>query len=434
MKGIPTTTSNMTPQRVPVPLMTPRGGIPPVIDTDEGLLQATEALESGTGPIGIDTERASGYRYSQRAYLVQLYREEAGTFVIDPTQFPSLEPVARAVSDVEHIFHAASQDLPSLREAGYAPHTIFDTELSARLLGFEHVGLGPLVEEVLGIHLAKAHSASDWSTRPLPDSWISYAALDVQLLPQLREILATQLHDTGKWDYAQEEFAAVLQAKPRAPRAEPWRRLSGIHSLKDARQLAIARSLWHARDRLAQERDIAQGRIIPDSAIIAAAAATPASLGDLAQLSGFIGRNSRSDLDYWWASICEGIQAAPPSQKSADSGESVPPVKAWKRKNPVAANRLTHARAAIADLSSALSVPQENLLNPRILRHAMWEGKETEEEIIASLRTDGARQWQIDLTVPVIVRAVAQADAAGTSGDTAEEPSVSRENLIQVDR
>ncbi len=399
----------------------PRGGVPPLIVTRKQLDEAIELLRSGTGPVGIDTERASGYRYSQRAYLVQLYRQGSGTFIIDPIQFDNLTDVSRELKDVEHIFHAASQDLPSLKEAGYEPSTIFDTELSARLLGFDRVGLGAVVERLLGIHLAKAHSAADWSTRPLPESWINYAALDVQLLPELREIMAQQLRDSGKWEYALEDFDAILHAEPKKPDADRWRRISGIHSLQKAQQLAVVRALWQSRDALAQKRDIAPGRIIHDSAIIAAASAMPATKADLAQLSAFTGKNSRTDLDYWFTAIQEGREAEPPALRAQAAESAVPPLKSWKHRNPEAAGRLEHARAALETLASALSMPTENLLSPRILRRAAWTGTTTEAELAELMITNGARNWQVSLTRAPILNAFAQAAAeSATSSADAE--------------
>ena len=91
------------------------------------------------------------------------------------------------------MLHAASQDLPCLAEIGYRPRRLFDTELAGRLLGYPRVGLGTLVEEVLGLALEKSHSAADWSTRPLPSEWLLYAALDVEVLVELRDALAQQL-------------------------------------------------------------------------------------------------------------------------------------------------------------------------------------------------------------------------------------------------
>lgn len=385
----------------------PVGGPLRIVDTPDALDGTIRAILGGTGPIGVDTERASGYRYFQRAYLIQLYRTGAGTFLLDPTAFSTLEPLSNALSGVEQILHAASQDLPSLREAGYRPTSIFDTELGSRLLGLPRVGLGAVVEDLLGYHLEKAYSAVDWSTRPLPREWIAYAALDVELLPRLRDELAARLRAVGKIDWAHQEFEAELQAEPRPPLVEPWRRLSGIHSLHSVRQLALARSLWTARDVLARERDIAPGRLLPDSALLAAATAAPRTRAALLNLPGFRGRTARSESDRWWDALQEGRQADPPQLRSPDHRDALPPIKAWTKRNPEARVRLDASRQALAQTSERLSVPLENLLSPGLLRRLCWVGAPGLAQIEEALAAGGARPWQISVCSPVIADAFA---------------------------
>jgi ribonuclease D len=242
-----------------------------VIDSRDGYLAAVDRISAGNGPIAIDAERASGFRYSQRAYLIQIFRRGAGSFLFDPPAVGDFTALQEAIGSIEWVLHAASQDLACLREVGLSPSTIFDTELGARLAGLPRVGLGTVVEELLGIHLAKEHSAADWSTRPLPQSWLVYAALDVELLVDLRDAVATLLDDSGKMEFARQEFEATLAKEPKPANPDAWRRLSGLHSLRQPRNLAIARELWHARDDYAREIDTAPGRLLPDASITAAA-------------------------------------------------------------------------------------------------------------------------------------------------------------------
>ena len=204
-----------------VPLLEPRDGLPPVVETDAALAEVTGRLARGEGPVAVDAERASGYRYGQRAYLVQLRRAGAGTVLIDPIACPDLSGVDAALHDAEAVLHAASQDLPCLAEIGFRPRRLFDTELAGRLLGYPRVALGTLVEEVLGFHLEKGHSAADWSTRPLREELLRYAALDVEVLIELRDALAAELAAQGKTEWARQEFEAVLAARPAAARAGP---------------------------------------------------------------------------------------------------------------------------------------------------------------------------------------------------------------------
>ena len=207
------------------------------------------ALAAGTGPAAVDTERASGFRYGQRAMLVQIRREGAGTWLIDPEAFDDLKIIDEALRGVEWILHAASQDLPCLAGVGMWPDKLFDTELAARLAGLPRVGLGAVVESLLGYHLAKEHSAADWSTRPLPEPWLRYAALDVEVLVDLQEELVALLDKDGKLEYAAQEFQHLIDAGVPAPRVDPWRRTSGAHTIRNRRPAGRRpRALVHPRE------------------------------------------------------------------------------------------------------------------------------------------------------------------------------------------
>ena len=384
----------------PIPLTEPRGGVPPVIETLPPLQAAIAAIAAGTGPIAVDAERASGYRYGQRAYLVQLRREPAGTVLIDPTAFDDLSELSDAIRDSEWVLHAASQDLPSLREAGLQPTRLFDTELAARLAGFERVGLATMAEVLLGVALAKEHSAADWSRRPLPEPWLRYAALDVEILIDLRDALEAELREQGKLEWAQEEFEAVLNAIAPPPRADPWRRTSGIHRLRNRRQLALVRALWEARDERARARDIAPGRVLPDSAIIAAASISPTTAEQLGKLPGWGGRSTRRLVGELWPTIAATYELADTAlPRPATAGDGPPPPSRWPDRDPAAAGRLARARAALAELAEKHNVPVENLLTPDLVRRLAWSPPSTNPDEIADyLSNGGARRWQVALT------------------------------------
>src|SRR5690606_17109340 len=228
---------------------------------------------------------------------------------------------------------------------------IFDTELGARLAGMARVGLGAALEELLGITLAKAHSAADWSTRPLPQPWLVYAALDVDLLVELRDAIAALLEEQGKTEIASQEFAAVLDKQPKPELADPWRRLSGLHSLKTPRGFAIARALWLARDEYARGGDTSPGRLLPDASTVVAAHASHASTHELAGLKPVTGRASRPELERWWRAIESGTTTddLPPLRVSDGS---LPPARVWSDRNPEADRRLRLARASITELST----------------------------------------------------------------------------------
>jgi ribonuclease D len=374
-----------------------------VIDTREAYLAAVDALAAGHGPIAIDAERASGFRYSQRAYLIQIFRRGSGTFLFDPPAIGTFTELDEALADEEWILHAASQDLTCLREVGIDPKKLFDTELGARLAGLPRVGLGTVVEDLLGIHLAKEFSAADWSTRPLPQAWLVYAALDVELLVDLREKLGEMLDEAGKGEIVREEFEAVLARDFRIVREQPWRRLSGLHSVRGVRGLAVARELWQARDAYARETDIAPGRLVPDSALVAAARVLPESKRDLVALKEFTGRASRSQIDRWWDAIQVGMTTTDLPVLRAPT-ETIPPPRAWPDKNPAADRRLKAARVAVTIRATELNIPVENVLTPELLRRLAWAPPEPIElaTVRAALSEMGARVWQVDaLAAPI---------------------------------
>ncbi|MFC4374602.1 HRDC domain-containing protein [Nocardia halotolerans] len=400
------------------PLLAPAEGVPPVLATAAEVAAAAEAIAAGTGPLAVDAERASGFRYSARAYLIQLRREGAGTFLVDPIPITdALGPLAAAINDLEWVLHSADQDLPGLADLGLRPARLFDTELGGRLAGYERVGLAAMVENLLGRSLRKGHGAADWSTRPLPAEWLNYAALDVELLLELRDTVAADLAEQDKMAWAAEEFEHVRTMDPPAPKVDRWRRTSGIHNLRRARQLAIVRELWITRDDLARARDVAPSRILPDSAIVAAATGEPRTVAQLRTMPVFGGPRQRRYSRDWLAAV-ERARTLPDTDLPPLTlpFDGPPPVNRWERRDPVAAARLTTARSAMGELSTEYAIPVENLLSPDLVRRLCWDGlpdyknvgtpEELGAAIEAFLRAGGARPWQRALAVPVLTEAL----------------------------
>ncbi|WP_240322793.1 HRDC domain-containing protein [Austwickia chelonae] len=398
-------TESTTPEDLGMPRLIdfPSEGIPEIVDDEHGLSEAALALRNGSGPVAIDAERASGYRYGQRAYLVQLRREGAGSFLIDPIACPDLTPLSSTLSEAEWVLHAATQDLPCLAELGIRPSRLFDTELGARLAGQPRVGLAAVLEHYLGVTLAKEHSAVDWSTRPLPEPWLRYAVLDVEVLVDLRDAVETDLHAQGKSVWAEQEFHALTSFAGPVRRVDPWRRLSGLHKIRDRRTMAIARELWFARDDVARSRDISPSRVIPDSALLDIAHATPKSLSEVG--TSTTNRAARRHASAWLAAVTAGREIPedqlPPLALPSDAP---PPQRAWTDRAPDAAARLAAVREQLQAFGVRHSVPVENVLTPDTLRRVLWSPPEaTEKAVGAALAARGARSWQIDIVAPMIV-------------------------------
>ncbi|OBB73970.1 ribonuclease D [Mycobacterium sp. 852014-52144_SCH5372336] len=401
------------------PLLVPRDGVPALSTSVSEIRKAAELLASGHGPFAVDAERASGFRYSNRAYLVQIRRDGAGTVLIDPVSHgadpvEALAPVAEVLATDEWVLHAADQDLPCLAELGIRPVRLYDTELAGRLAGYDKVNLAAMVQRLLGLQLTKGHGAADWSKRPLPDEWLNYAALDVEVLVDLRDAVAAVLEEQGKTEWAAQEFEHLRKFEATPTRRDRWRRTSGIHKIRDARALAAVRELWTTRDHIAQRRDIAPGRILPDSAIINAATTDPDTVEKLTALPIFGGNRQRRSAKVWLDALARArtTQDLPTSQEPPNGP---PPASRWARRKPEAAARLDAVRAALTDVSQRVSVPTENLLSPDTVRRLCWDWEPVDDRanvIEVFLRDAGARPWQRELTVPPLAEALTKADAA----------------------
>ncbi len=384
----------------------------------EQLSAAIEILAMTKGPVAVDAERASGFKYSQRAYLVQLKTEQSDIFLIDPTTDTSLvesrefSQLCEFLSDREWILHAATQDIPCLEELGLHPNSIFDTELAGRLTGQPRVGLGSLVESLLQIGLAKEHSAADWSTRPLPESWLNYAALDVELLHELRKALQRLLEAQGKSEWANQEFENLLSFKPKPTKQDRWRGISGLTKVSDQLSLEVARQLWLAREELAIKLDVSPGRLIPDASILAVSIAKPRTRPELASLRSFTGRASRSYLNLWWEALHAALKATVLPPVRAEKTEGIPNHRNWAAKYPEADRRLRHAKNALTQISENANVPLENLLTPDFLRQICFAPPEpaTLESVKQALMGFGARRWQVDLTADAITDSIIRLD------------------------
>ncbi|MEO6998956.1 MAG: HRDC domain-containing protein, partial [Terracoccus sp.] len=333
------------------------------------------------------------------------------SWLIDPMGCPDLSPIGEAIGDGEWILHAATQDLPCLSEVGLHPKALFDTELGGRLAGRPRVGLGAMVEHYLGLSLAKEHSAADWSTRPLPEPWLRYAALDVEVLGELRDAVAADLAAQGKGAWAAEEFASLLDFTGPDARVDPWRRTSGMHKVRGRRGLAIVRELWLTRDRLARQRDTSPGRILSDAAMSELAIAHQRATRPPTTLSSPDPRMARSirrqhdDLVEAIATALALPESELPPLTLPPTGP--PPIKSWADRDPVAAARAARARELLLAVSDELVVPVENLLTPDLLRRYLWNGPDSPstDDVRDALVDLGARHWQTMITAPLIALA-----------------------------
>ena len=404
------------------PLLTPRNGVPEVVSDESQFEKLIADLLNGNGPLAIDAERSSGYRYSQRAYLIQIYRVNGGLHLIDPIPLKDSklwQKFNKEFSSYEWVIHASTQDLPCLIEVGLKPKLLFDTELGARIAGCERVGLGPLAESLLELQLAKEHSAVDWSIRPLRPEWITYAALDVDILLDIRNAVEILLIEQNKLKWAEQDFASILKNYESyefsdMPKPDRWRRTSGMHKVRDRLTMSIVRDLWISRDELAREIDLAPGRVLGDDAIVEIATKRPDNLEAVAKV---IGRRTRLEAPPFnrWLNVLN-LALKTPIEEQPElrvASQSLPPIKIWKDRNPLGYARLTHARAALIELSAQIQIPTENLVTPEFVRKICWQdppasNSDYENFVTEQLNKMGARPWQIELVTPSISSCLSQ--------------------------
>ena len=374
-----------------------------LVENTQSLNAFLEELRKSNSPIALDAERASGFRYGQRAYLLQIAIQDLCIYLIDPVadfDDKSWAEFLLLVNSRPWIIHAASQDLPCLTELNMKPSKILDTELAARLLGLPRVALGTLTEHYLKLKLAKEHSAVDWSERPLPENWLNYAALDVDVLFELWNAIDIDLEESQKTEIAAAEFNFLLTPVVKTAKVDKWRSMTGLHEVRDERALTVAKYLWEAREALAIEKDIAPGRLVPDASLVAAVKAVPRSRSELTSLKTFAGRASRTFIDTWWRAIEDGTSTKNLVEvKPKPTG--MPNHRNWLQKFPEAHARLMASKELLAILSEEQKIPQENILSPEILRQICFEPPTplTAETVIEALTARMVRQWQIDLVL-----------------------------------
>jgi ribonuclease D len=242
--------------------------------------------------IAVDTEADSFYHYFDKTCLVQIGTRRQ-IYLVDPlalggpAELAALGPIF-ASPEIRKIFHAAEYDLFVLRrDCGFRFANLFDTMISAQVLGYPSVGLSSLTQQHFDVNLPKDEQRSDWSTRPLTQNQLSYAAADVLYLLPLAELLAKELRRVGRESWAQEEFEALERRVWREREFDElgYLRIKGARKL-DATGLAILRELYLMRDQKAREIDRPPFKVLGNRTLLEIAERQPRKLGELAEIKG----------------------------------------------------------------------------------------------------------------------------------------------------
>ena len=426
----PSPTFPLSPQSASVPLSTPSGGTPSLISTEDELKNAARVLANGHGPLAVDTERASAYRYGDRAFLLQLKRAGSGLFLVDAEACRSdMGLLAPVVNRLTWIIHSARTDLPALLDMGLAPHRLLDTELGCRIAGLKKVNLGDMVDGLVGYRLAKEHGHENWSRRPLPNEWLDYAALDVECLLELSTAVAGLLSELDRFAWWTEECEYIRTSTlADAPSVEPSLRVKGLNNLSTPAQRELAFTLSRERDQRARAVDRSPHRVLSNSDLIAIARKNPRTIQEMMDATHFRSmRNARS----WW-SVIQGEHdktTASPSGiarshcaidddwgPSRHRGHHSDTHYAGGRRFPnsergqKAEGLYSLCSEAINVVSEQTGIPHEVIITPQIVRLMAWhfssEPQAHATDIDMFFARHGVRRWQRRIVSPVCANAL----------------------------
>ncbi|MDO4760689.1 MAG: HRDC domain-containing protein [Corynebacterium sp.] len=400
-------------------LSVPRDGVPLVSAGEAGIFAAADVLALGHGPFAVDTERASGFRYDDRAFLLQIRRAGAGTVLIDVESSPSattaaLQPV---LGGADWIIHAAPSDLPCLSRLDLYPGRLFDTELAGRLLGHERVNLAAMVNHYCGVDLAKGHGAEDWSKRPLPQEWLAYAALDVECLLDLARAMAKDLKRQNKVEWADQECAHIQKRFAHyefSPKT--WLDLKGLSNLRTPMKLAVAKHLWEVRDLQARSTDTAPSALLPDRALVALAAELPTAAHQVMSVKNYPPRLRKSAT--MWA---REVRFAKSSNRRswpkpaevvayhAAKFSGVPDKRSLQADYPVVYSALDRVKTMLDVVAEKNQLPLENLISPSDMRTLVWQIKHeglisSRAQLQTAMESVGVRPWQQELCMRAFLR------------------------------
>jgi ribonuclease D len=239
--------------------------------------------------IAVDTESNSFYAYHERICLIQFSTPHRDA-IVDPLAGLDLSPLGDLFADptIEKIFHAATQDVAGLRrDYDFQFANLFDTMWTARILGWQRVGLADVLQEVFAVHVDKRYQRYDWGRRPLEAEALAYARMDTHYLLALRRLQAEALKSTGRAEEAAELFGQLADTPAAAPPFGPeafWR-VKGIHDLGE-RERAVLWELYLWRDQTAARRNRPPFRIMSDRTLVRLAHLRPSALRDLATVRG----------------------------------------------------------------------------------------------------------------------------------------------------
>ena len=292
---------------------------PPPYVTDQSALELLCHTLRQSPRLALDTEFVGEDTFIPRLELIQVATATTAAVIDFPAVQAggSLDVFWELICDakIEKVFHAGRQDLDLFAlHAGQIPKPFFDTQIAAAMVGYgAQVAYANLVQRLHGTKLAKAHTFTNWSARPLSDDQIAYALEDVEFLLSIHTHLQDRLKTLGRSEWVNEEFArleSVVGEKSREPQ-ERYQRIRGWDTLKP-KGAAVLREVTVWREAEARRRNVPRGRVMRDEVLLQLARHPPKSVNDLRGLRGV----HSSEVDRHGGQLLAAIASAlalPPS-------------------------------------------------------------------------------------------------------------------------
>jgi ribonuclease D len=265
--------------------------------------------------IGFDTEFVAEDCYRPDLCLLQV-STESEIFLVDPKGFRDLGPFWELLVDGSRrvIVHAGREEtLFVYRATGQMMPTLFDIQLAVGILGGEYpASYGNLLGRILGKMLEKGETRTDWRVRPLSPAQLEYAALDVQHLPQLFEVIRKDLIKAQRLEWFEEEVQRRQQALIEIQQREAWHRIGGVQSMR-GKQLGVVQALWRWREQRAEQRNLPARRVLRDDLLLELAKRGWTDVNRIASIRGLHHPGMQRILPEIAACIADGLANPEPA-------------------------------------------------------------------------------------------------------------------------
>ncbi len=352
--------------------------------------------------LGIDTEGDSLHHYTEKVCLIQLAAFGGGSCLVDPLALPDLTPLAPIMADaaILKVVHGGDNDVTSMRrDFGFTFRTMFDTSIAARLLGDTELGLQALVRNELGVELSKGSQKDDWSKRPLTPKQEAYALADVEHLFALASNFTVRLAETGRTEWAREEFEALASLSPPEKRRGPddFLRIKGSAKLSRRKQ-GVLREIYRWREERAAAADRPPFKIVGPEVLLALAEIEAPTIDDVKDAFASYPRQAR-EVDAVFDAIARGL-ALPEAELPRRESSSPAAMPAGASRSREALRSWRTAQAARSKLDPSIVMSQ------RVLDRLALASPQTLADLAA---VEGIRRWRVAEWGPALLAATSKA-------------------------